>query len=115
MPAELNFETLQVLASMIAGFAHNRPLTAKCRFDPTVQNLPPDVKCRVFRSGIRSVEPQPTGLGYRAFRVRTDCRSELPEGVDGQERRKEWTSIGMDGDQWGHSGIRWAPGFAMTP
>jgi len=37
---------------MAARPTDNRPLTAKCRFDPTVQNHPPDVKCRVFALGL---------------------------------------------------------------
>jgi hypothetical protein len=56
--AELSFEIPPVLARVIVGPIDNRPLTANCRFDPTVQNHPPDVTCRVFRSGPRPIDPQ---------------------------------------------------------
>ena len=96
--------TPQVLASVLAGAVNERPLTAKCRFDPTVQNHPPDVKCRVFRSGLRPTEAQQIKSTHRDVGVRSDCRSGLPEGVDGQGTRKEWTSSGTDGCSVGPSG-----------
>jgi len=75
-----------------------------CRFDPTVQNHPLEVKCRVFRAGLRPTEPQQIKSTRRDVGVRSDRRSEVPEGVDGQGRRKEWTSSGTDGCSVGSSG-----------
>ena len=59
---------------MAARPTDNRPLSSKCRFDPTVQSHPLDMKCRVVRSGIRSVEPHPEIKALFTFTALNLCR-----------------------------------------